>query len=161
MASRLNDEPERRVLTVAYGSRVATVAWYLPGTSTQDIRDALAARLLFPAHTALTLEDEQGAALALSPGLPSGLTARLTIGEHSTGDEPKSSPPLPAAAPTAAPAGSQRERDSERETLLVPLLSRPAAATGCCSSGWVPLELETDRQRVPLQRSSPAANILF
>ena len=131
-------QPQRRTLNVQSGGKQVTVAWFMPGTSSADLHRAIAARLGLPADRTLVLEDDSGAALAISPALPSGLTVRLAASMAPSG---------PAAAAAAAAAAAPADG-----SMRTPLLSSPPSTNGCCSSGWAPLgstvlqplELETD-----------------
>ncbi|EOD06313.1 hypothetical protein EMIHUDRAFT_249902 [Emiliania huxleyi CCMP1516] len=74
----------RRTLTLRRaGVDPITLAWYVPGTSTADMRATAEWRLGLWPGAGFTLEDETGAAVALSPGLPSGLSldASAALGE--------------------------------------------------------------------------------
>lgn len=77
----------RRTLTLRRaGVDPITLAWYVPGTSTADMRATAEWRLGLWPGAGFTLEDETGAAVALSPGLPSGLSLDVLSGDGAGSD---------------------------------------------------------------------------
>jgi hypothetical protein len=91
-------EAERRSLTVLHAGDSINFVWYTPLTTTSDLAAAIATRLDIDPGLGFTLEETTGsgaAIVALSSGLPSGLTLRLVL--NSPQDTSAANTPRPAS----------------------------------------------------------------
>lgn len=98
---RKADDPTRVTLTLRRdGKELDPLAFYSPGTSTSDLRATVEGLLGLQAGESFTLKDARdGAVVALSPGLPSGLVLDVAVSGNGVGAGSSG-----AAGPSAAPA---------------------------------------------------------
>ena len=100
------DDPTRVTLTLRRdGKELDPLAFYSPGTSTSDLRATVEGLLGLQAGESFTLKDARdGAVVALSPGLPSGLVLDVAVSGNAVGAGSSG-----AAGPSAAPAPGATE----------------------------------------------------
>jgi len=109
------------------------VSWYLPGTTTDDLRDCITARLGLHSRD-FVLEDGSGEAVALSAALPPGLSlvVRAAVSVSESADTSAAAAPARTHPARAPPAQSPLRQASE---LSEPLLKTTLGAGGTVLSG--------------------------
>lgn len=83
----------KKVANIHYQSRIFKIGWY-PGASDSAIRETIRETLQIPAEIKYVLTDETNSIIAISPGLPDGISLKVEIrsNENKSNDNHKDDP---------------------------------------------------------------------